>query len=230
MSRKRIILALVVVAGLLTLARFEYIYIIWDVAGAQLVCNADQAVIFVHEGSRGYQHSYLSFPLDAVKQMFYSVSPPDRQRFEYVLFVVTPTKVQRFEIADSSLTDIDPVGDNLYAGSETGIQKWTGSRFIRATAEEKQAYLNAMHSDSHGPDYDNYHGWSARSSILGGGLHQYVIALNGNTLTLEVNGHFNSDLSIEVIRRGQAPEKIWHLNESPRFVSRVEYEQVFGKR
>jgi len=229
MSPKRTIVALLVVAGLLTLARFENIYMIWDFAGAQLTWNADQAVIFVHEGSHGYRHSYLSFPFDAVKQMFYAVSPPDRKRFDIVLFVVSPTKVQRFEIADASFTDIEPVDGDLYTGSESGIQRWTGSRFVAATTEQRQAFLSARHKTSHGPDYDDDHGWSARSSILGGGEHRYIIPLKGGMLTVEVEGHFNSELSIDVLRNGQARQNIWHLNGRPRWVTKAEYQEVFGR-
>jgi hypothetical protein len=229
MGRKGIILSVGIIAGLLTLAHFEEIYLAWDFADAQLVWNTNEADVFVQEVTKGYRHSYLSFPFETIRQMLHGVTPPDKKRFYSVLLVLTPTTVRRFEVADATLTWVNPVDGGLFAGSESGIQRWTGNHFVPASPRETEDFENAMHSSSHGPDYDDLNGWSARSSILGGGGHKYTLQLAGKTLALEVTGHSEHDLSIDVLCPGQAPKTVWHLNERPRWVSEAEYDELFRK-
>ena len=219
---------------LLALLVFKQTYSVRAGAECQIVWNGDEADVFLQEVSDGYQMSYAEVAFNVGEAILLGPWGEGygrrRRHHDNVMLVITAAKVQRFEVTDTSLTWLTPVDGNLFAGSASGIQKWVGNRFVPATVPEVKHFEETLHSDTHGPDYDNVNGWSARILYaLGGGEHRYALRLAGKPLSLEVRG-FNRDVSIDVLRPGQARETIWHLSERPRWVSKTEYQEVFGKR
>jgi hypothetical protein len=216
--------------GLLLMAHFKQLYFITDRADGQLIWNVNQADVFLREVTLGYRVSYLAYPLEGVQEILYHVPSPDKRRSNTIIMELTDSKVHRIDINYTNITSIEQVNGDIFAATEAGLLRWAGSRFIPASTQEKEQFKRGVLASYHGPDYDSVNGWSARSSILGGEQHRYRIQLSRSTLALDVRGHFDRDLSIDVLRPGQARETIWHLSERPRWVSKAEYQEVFGKR
>jgi hypothetical protein len=56
-----------------------------------------------------------------------------------------------------------------------------------------------------------------------------TVEIAGKPLSFVMNsGSISREAYVDLIRPGQPPERIWHLDERPHRVSRAEYYRVFG--
>jgi hypothetical protein len=234
---------IIVVAAVGILASLHNYYVRSE-ANGRLFWNNGQAFVFVELARYGYRVSYLRYPIEVIKEALRGVPLPDDTSFSTVVLQVTPDTVQQYVSDKVHLGEFNVVGGKLYSRDpDTGVlMKWTGKDFEPADAQEKQSVQVALHEDKvpAGPSFDNFEGWSKRT--LGGEViresptayierdSKAVVKLVGKPFTFTMNsGFITHQAYIDLARPGQAPQRIWHLNEQPHRVSKAEYERTFWR-
>jgi hypothetical protein len=225
MRKKLVLIVLILILGL---AATLHLYFIENTSGASLFWNANKAYLFL-EGSRtGYRVSYLRFPLVIAEQYLGGVPTRDTWKPYVVVVEITPEHVERFVFDNTtfSLTGSGPMGQFIYGGSGKGLVRWTGSGFQAATPEEARE-IRTMNLPF---NYDDLNGWSARGGLPDDG--NVVVTLAGKQVTLvsRSSGKWGLDVSIDLLRPGQAPERLWNGGDRRQRVSKTQYYQTFGKR
>ncbi len=249
MFRKRmfgVVFALVVVLVLLMLLK---VYYVRNESWGWLFWNGESAYVFIGLDSRGHRFSYLGLAVEEIREIFpFGASAPTDDHSSVVVLHVSPDLVQRYSIDDFWLGRVQPFRGMLYAGNmlpDGGFVKWSGTHFEPTTPEEAKRYheyaIKLPKGPPAGPSYDNIEGWSKRT-VAGQVVSKSPtvsierdskvrIEVSGKQLTFVMNSGFIShEAHIDLIRPGQPPERIWHLDEKPHRVSRVEYDQIFRKR
>lgn len=236
----------VLVAVLLSLT----VYVVRTDSGGALLWNADNAYFFIGMADRGYEFSYLRYLVEELREMFpFGASSPTDKHFSVLVLHVTPDLIERYPINNFWLgSNPEPFQGNLYAGNmlpDGGFMKWSGTHFEPATPEEADKFheyaISLTQGPPSGPRYDNVEGWSKRT--LAGEIitesptrpierdSKVTIEVNGKQLTFVMNsGYVSHQAYVDLIRPGQPPERIWHLDGEPHRVSRAEYYQIFKSR
>jgi len=210
---------------ILGLSATLHLYFISDGTGPLLFWNVDKAYLFIQGGRLGYRVSYLKYPLVVAEQYLGGVPEPDASNDYVVIAEITPVTLHRsvFENTGFSLIGSGPMGQFIYGGSDSGPVKWTGNSFEPTTTEE----LQKLRRINFPFNYDNLNGWSARGHLPDG---KTVIELAGKQVTLVRSGLGYKETSIDLVRPGQSPERIWHAEVRAHRVSKAEYYNTFGKR
>jgi hypothetical protein len=236
----------IVVALLLSL----HVYYIQTGSGGDLFWNSEDAYVFIGMADRGYRFSYLGFLMEQIKELYpFATSLPSDKHFSVLALHVTPDLVQHYSVDNFRLGSApEPFHGMLYAGNMLpggGLLKWSRTQFEPITPEEAGKYYQYARElpkgPPAGPSYDNVEGWSKRTvggDVIRESPTNYVennstatIELGGKLLTFILNSGFIShEAYIDLIRPGQPPERIWHLDEHMHRVSRAEYYKVFGNR
>jgi hypothetical protein len=166
-------------------------------------------------------------------QSLHAPLSPDDQCISVTVIRITESSVERHvvDVADtrpgSGPGFYTPIEGQIYANDPDlgGLSKWAGDHFVAATDEERKRLSNIDHLTL--PDIDNVNGWSKRG--LGG---QYTVAV-GNKFSLlarnEATTREYPRISIYLLRPAQAPERLWHLDQTPHTVSRSVYKRTFEK-
>jgi hypothetical protein len=235
---KKALIALIVLAAVGFLLTYPSVYVVRDGPGGTLYWNPDEALLFVEVGSSGARLSYLRYALEPFLVAMGHVRSPDNTRCSQVVVIrITDKDVQRYETglqqnAEDAYCFQDYVlrEGHIYVGypAQKRVWKWSGNQFEPATSEELGGF-GPMKS-AHGAQFDNVDGWSMREYALG---HvTYPVTLNGHSVTIVSSGETwpLGDVSVDLVRPGTAPQRIWTLDERSRIVSRTEYERIFGKQ
>jgi hypothetical protein len=250
MFRKKLTGILIAVVALVALLLSLKVYIIRTDSRGALLWNADNAYFFIGMADRGYRFSYLRYLAEELRESLpFGASSPSDNHFSALVLHVTPDSVQRYSTDNFWLgSDPDPFQGELYAGNmlpSGGFMKWSGTHFEPATPEEAEKFheyaISLPKGPPAGPNYDNVEGWSKRT--LAGEIvsesptnpvekdSKVMIEVDGNQVTFVMNsGYVSQEAYIDLIRPGQPPERIWHLDEHPHRVSRAEYYKIFGNR
>lgn len=200
-----------------------HLYFISDGVGPVLFWNVDKAYLFIEGGRLGYRVSYLRYlPVLVMESLLRYVPEPDEKNDYVVVVEITPETLHRFVFENTgfSLIGDGPMGQFIYGGSNGGPVKWTGTKFEPTTPEE----LQKLRRINFPFNYDNLNGWSARHLPDG----KTVIGIGGKQVTLVRSGLWYKETTIDLLRPGQDPERIWHAEETHR-VSKEEYYKTFGK-
>ncbi len=229
MPNKKLIVVVVFTIVILALASSK-MYYIRDDGAVDILWNKSEGYLFLSVVRRGYYFSYLQYPLVVVREYFGSLRLPDNDRSSITLLVVTAAAVQRYVTEDISLDFYTPFDNTIYANRQGVLWKWAGGRFEQATAEEQRRFdgTNRLSAQA----FTDVHGWSSLPGVTSGPPEVTIkVELGGQALTLLVKRGYNeSDISVDLLRLGDAPKRIWFLDEQPRRVSRKEYEHSFEKR
>lgn len=235
MLNKKMILLLIVLTAVMIAASLHTYYIRTQ-AGGDLFWNADEAYVFLDIGARGYRFSYLQEFYWRVREAFGDVRLRDREHHSVVVLRVTPETVQRYVVDDMHPGSFDFFDGSIYAGDldkEGGLLKWTGTHFEQPSPEE-QRKLKGGAALANPPSFRNVNGWSKQQGL---GLKEFdyqaefPIELGGKPITLVAKSvNVASELSIDLLRPGRPPERIWYLDQRPRRVSKAEYERQFARR
>ncbi len=237
---KKTLIVLLALAGILLILTYSKIYVVRGSAGGVLYWNANEALLFMGGGNSGARMSYLRYAFDPLLSAVRVVRPPDDERCTHsVVIRVTDKDVQRYETDLYQYTGepscgfhYDLFGGHFYAADWPKLWKWSGTRFERPTPEEYGAFATATFRPknvTHPWEFDNVDGWSMRA--LAQTPPRYELTLNGQPLTLVFSGETwpPKPLSLDFIRPGQAPQRIWTFDGLPHRVSRSEYERIFGQ-
>jgi hypothetical protein len=202
--------------------------------------NQDEAYLFMSVARRGLHVSYLGYAGVIFREYLNGVREPDDERKSVVVIEITSSAVEQhvLEVADSTPGmdpgSYTPIEGRIYANYPGigGLCRWDGDRFEPATGEEQRRLdgINRLTSR----DFDNVNGWSKRTFVPAPSDYQFEVRL-GEHGTLRIRNRRldragNGGVSIDLQRPGQAPHRIWYLDGRPRTVSRIEYEQLFGRR
>ncbi|HKV04443.1 MAG TPA: hypothetical protein VJO53_04965 [Candidatus Acidoferrales bacterium] len=243
MLRKSLI-ALVVLAGIVSLLVYPDVYVTrGSISGGTLYWNAQQALVFIEASTSGARVSHIRYALDPFLAGVVGVRQPDDKRCsESVVVQVTDKGIQRFDTDLYRYAEDPYCGMNfaafegqIYAGylAEDRLWRWSGTHFDPATAEEVRAFDAAKIGakvDPHPWQFDNVDGWSMRA--FGQTPPKYELVLNGQPLTILFSGETwpPKPLSVDLVRAGQPPQRIWEFDGRPHRVSKAEYEHTFQKQ
>lgn len=206
------------------------LYFTDDSAKATLLWNANEAYIFVNEGELGYRVSYLEYIGEFLKEYFMGTPQVNDKRFSVIVLHLTSASIQRNEIDNIDFDLFTPIEGTIYANHEGALWKWSGTHFVRTSAEEQQR-LGGFGTLS-ASNWTNVHGWSRRCGILSQSEREVTLplTLGGKPLTILSKQGPGRDQSLDLLRPNQASERIFYAGNRARKISKSEYEQTFAKR
>lgn len=238
MSRKpKRLIAVVIAAAVIAAASFNAYFIREDTGGI-LIWNANEAYLFFNITSRGHYVKWLRYPWFSIKEYLGAIEDPDDDRGSLIVVRVTSFGVERHILKvenrgpGSGPNFITPLEGHIYANYPAvgGLCRWAGDHFEPATQEERRRLDGINRLTVSNIDHDDM-GWSKRG--LGGGLQD-------NRFTIDVGDKFqlsitslaerndtNGAVSIDVLRPGQPPKRIWDFQARRGMVSWAEYKLTF---
>jgi hypothetical protein len=200
-----------------------------------LLWNGDKTYAFVQVVSRGWRVNLLGYMLEYAREFFGSVASPDDESIRTVVLDLSSQRVHEFS---QNNFDFSPlvVNDNIVGlvtkNDESQLWKWTGVEFSKATDEDMRALEQQQRSENlsghpKGTDYENVHGWSQKPIFNANLRTEKLMAGAPATAFTVVSKKLETLYTIDVLRQGQGPERIWTLEGYPRIVGRAEYHRVF---
>jgi hypothetical protein len=226
-----------IIVGLLVVIGLSIrVYSVRQDGGGHLFWNHDEALLVVEVQSSGARLDLFQRVFGPVLVSLGSVRPPDDKRCTQIdVFRITAKDVQHYT-TDLAQFSQEPYcfghfalfNGHIYTGylAQGKMWRWSGTGFEPATSDELRGFDPAEAAKA-GEQVDNVDGWSMRANAFG--RQSYPIMLGGQPVTIESTGRTaaSDDLQVDLVRQGQPPEPIWHLNELPRIVDRSEYERLF---
>lgn len=236
MRKKTTTIVAIVVLAILALCFPTQIHHLRENTGGSLWWHQDEAYLFLGSGTDGHHLSVAAYPWETLKEYLYAPAFPDDRRFAVTVIRITDSAIERHNMefgreAGSAPNFLTPFGEDFYAMCPGMILcKWVGSRFDPATEEEQRRFGGIDHL-LRGEIGDNpANGWFRRWTDPAAGDH-LSISVGGKFSILVKNNATNKssypDISIELIRPGQASINLWHVNGTPRIVSEKEYKAAF---
>jgi hypothetical protein len=232
------ILAIVAVA----VAARSNVYLMLDGGDGAVLWNADEADFFIGVRHIGHEVNCLRYPWFLAKSYLGAVEDPDRDRGSLAVIRVTSSDVERSALnipsspPGSGPDMYTPLEGRIYLNYPAlgGLCRWSGDHFEPVTPEERRRLDDI--GDLSNKDIDHgASGWSKRSFQVEPGDSDDAFTIEaGNHLSLSVSDmsavNGNRVLSISLLRRGRAPEKIWQVELRYGKVSKAEYLRVFQNR
>jgi hypothetical protein len=217
------------------------VYMVLDGGDGRVLWNANEAYLFFGVRHIGHEVNILRFPWFLAKNYLGGVEDPGDDRGSLDVIRATSSGIEHhvqsveYSPPGSGPDMYTPLEDRIYVNypARGGLCRWAGDHFEPATPEERQRLDNIGHLTNKDIDHGE-NGWSKRS-------FQVEPGDPNDTLTIEVSNNFrlsasdlgakNGDriLSINLLKSGNAPEKIWEVNLHWGKVSKAEYERVFQK-
>jgi hypothetical protein len=226
---------LIAILGLVLLGSSRAYYLS-DHARATVYWKRNEAYLFLGSGHTGYRFSYWKYPLVLVSEYFNSpLSPSDERGIRTVLHV-TPSGVERHIVDDGDRAGktadfLTPFDDGFYAMCSGGVLcKWTERGFERATDEEERSHDGTNRLFRGNFNNQTINGWLAREIRRTPGDHFEVQVGNDFVIAAKNQATDQADhewISVDLIRPGEPPERLYEVNGAPRRVSRSEYEHSF---
>jgi hypothetical protein len=208
--------------GALSLVKMHFIRAIDH--DAQLMWNEDEALLFIGEGELGTRETLAQLASEIVYNLFGGTFEPDNARQSLVVIRHTHRGLEKHVLDGVPMNSYTVSDGQIY---NIGGDRWSGSRFEKATDEEVNRFYAAMRG------YDRFHpngGWSYLMGVLyrpepeahfpmqiGGGLVELIVLRHGEYKSIQLR---TADQSIQ---------DIWHLDESRRWVSKEEYDSRFAR-
>jgi hypothetical protein len=242
--RKKAVVLLVILAILFVV--LAPIYYIRDDSGGYLIWGHDQAYVFMTVVHRRYRMNCLRLAVAFVKELIpFETFSPDDTGSSAIVFRIGPGNLQRFDFDNMNLESPDGISQSIYVVNREnnggllngGLLKWSDNHFERTSDDEQNALRTARSSGRipPGPSYENIDGWSKTGAAGKAGMlrgeedARVVIQANGKPVTLVMNsGSITREAFIDIIRSGEAQQRIWYLDERTHRVARSEYLHTFG--
>jgi hypothetical protein len=230
MKLRKSLFALLAVSGIVLVSTFINIYSVRDGAGGTLFWKDNTAYLFLNVGRFGYRTSCLQYAGEIIEEILGGARSPSDKRFYVVVLQITPEEAQKYVAKDLYLGSYAVSDGSIYSGdlNDGILWKWDGGAFDRVNEADRQSFTKDQILN--GPDYDNVDGWHERCCFLSrSNEYNYVVNLNVQTFTVVARREGVNQLSIDLSRPGQNPERLWSLSERPHIVSKAEYQRTFGK-
>ena len=222
-----IVIALVAVV-LLVFVKLNFVRA--DGGGGEVVWKEDAAYLFMWDCPDGFRLSILHYIMIPIQEHLHSVVIPTDRKCILNVLKVTPSGVEHFLQAPGvDVSRLTVVGEDIYADCPQGICKWTGAQFDLISKEDVEKIGGRDYLS--GREFTNINGWSKRR-VRGTAIYQETVHYEftvelSKQISLLVKG--SNPVFVDVLRSGQAPERIWYHEQRTRRVSKSEYEQVFGR-
>ena len=237
-------LSAVVIAAAVVVSATNSVYLNRTAAGGTALWNASEAYFFIQVDREGLHVRYLRYPWFIVKENLGDVEDLDDNPASLVVIRVTSSGVEHhvLKLADRARggAGSDPglytaLEDNIYANCSqlNGLCRWAGDHFERATEDERRRLDSTKRLTSKDIDNDES-GWSRRHFETRPSDDKFTIKV-GDEFEIVVNNvavkrSAHGTLSIDLLRPGRSPERIWDLDLPPEEISRKEYHHIFQNR
>jgi hypothetical protein len=223
----------VLVAAVIVALTFTQMYHVREDTAGQLLWKGDRAYLFMSSARRGYHFKYLEYPWVIFKEYLRAPPIPNDQRRTLDVIRITPNTLERhvIEVEGNTPDLLTPFEGHIFANCEGTLCKWNETRFEPATEEEGRS-LNGI-SKLSAIGFSDIDGWSKRRIDATTDGFQFSVELSKQVTLLVKQGNvyrspYDSS-TIDLLRPGQPPEKLWHVDGNPRWVSKNEYERTFEK-
>jgi hypothetical protein len=237
-SRKKAASAIIILT-ILAVAAIFHVYVNLEDSGITALWNDNEAYFFIGTRSIGHRVNLLRFPWFLAKNYLGAIEDQDDLRGSSDAIHVTSSDVEHHvvKIEDrgpgSGADMYTPLENRIYVNYPTlgGLSRWTGDHFESVTQEDRQR-LDGINHLTNGDIDHGANGWSKHSfGVEPGNLYSSFTIEVGNDFKLRLNDQPASmgsrTFSIDVLRPGRAPERIWNRNLHWDIVSRAEYQHTF---
>lgn len=222
-------------ALIIILAAFTDVRYVRSYPGGTLAWRNDEAYLFLGAGQTGYRFRWLEYPLVVVGEYFYAPPSPEHQYGSTTVIHITPSTLERQKVEfgeDTSRSGsfFTPFDDGFYAMCEGGkLCKWGNNGFQPATEEEKRRFGGIEHLVRDDMNNKVINGWSVRE-IRSRDEHFQVSI--GKKVVISVQSKADKArqfprASVELLRSGQPPERLYDVDGAPQRVSKAEYNKDF---
>jgi hypothetical protein len=236
-KKTKTVIGLIVLALALAASASLKVYFLADHVGATLFSRGDEAYLFLGAGHTGYRFRYLEYPLVRIMEYFNAPPSAEHRRASSLVIHLTQSRIERHTIdygeAPSTPAFMTPFEDGFYAMCPGAVLcKWTSHGFEPAT-EEGQRRLDGGNRLVRGSmNSQIVNGWYVRESFRSPGDHAEVEI--GKNLVISVQNHATDvraypKVSVDLLRSGQAPERLYNVDGTPRRINKSDYEQLFPK-
>jgi hypothetical protein len=226
----------VIVLAFLAVSAYSQLYIVSDSAGGTIFWKKDEAFLFLGTSHTGYRFSYLKYPFVVAGEYFAVPPRPSDERASAVVIRITPTTIKRHVVdygddTSENISFLTPFEDGIYAMCKGAILcKWSGNGFSPATQEEVRRHGGLDGLIKGGVIDKPVNGWQVRYAGSSPG-YRFEVQL-ADKLMLLIQNHAEDPraypwISVDLLRQGQAPENLYNTNETPRRITRAEYDQIF---
>jgi hypothetical protein len=203
-------------------------------SSGQLLWKGDKAYLFAMVARRGRSVKVISFPWEVLGEWLNApAAAPIEEHAFLVVIRVTPSGVERYPqkgVGNTAElpTFFTPIGETIYALCRGTLCKWVGDHFEDASVEEQ----NKLGGISQLKAFDGpINGWSKLGVGSVVGDFHYAVDLGNNTRLRIQQGNVNRSMTdsatLYLDRSGQPSQQLWHIDGTPRLVSRWKYKQSF---
>ena len=203
-------------------------FILDEGGGGYVLWKKDEAYLLMYDRPIGYRISILGYLLMPIREYFYAPAIPVDDKWALAVVRITPAETERYSQQSTvEIRNFTPIESEIYAHCPGGLCKWTGSEFHLISGQEEQEIGGEDHLSKR--EFANVSGWSKlgiKGTSVGDDPGQYELSINLDTrTTLQVRG--GNPVSVDLLRPGRSPERVWYHEQRTRRVSSNEYEQVF---
>ena len=230
-------LFLIAIVALGTIASSE-VYFLREGSGGTLFWRTDEAYLFMDGTRRGYRFGYLEYPWIALGEYLNAPPFPNDLRIADIVIRVTPSVVERHVVDfgqqhGRSPRSITPFDDGFYAQCPGVVLcKWTGTSFEPATQEEQRTHDGTKRLFDGDTSNGTINGWSVHHVGVSPGDH-FEVQVGNNFAVAAKNHTINvreySWVSVDLLRSGQPPERLYNVKGTGRRITKTEYESLFSK-
>jgi hypothetical protein len=227
-----------ILAVVATFAAKVDIFLILDGADGTALLSANEVYVFVDTRHIGHRVSYLRFPWFFVKNYLGGIEDPDDDTRSLAVIRVTPSVVEHHTLTvgnrepGSEPKSYAPRKGRIYVNYPAlgGLCFWATDHFEAATHEDRQGFYGQRLTEK---DFDT--GWSERTFGASPGSAGSAFSVRvGDSLDLSVKSHTtftgSGRISIEILRPGRNPERVWEHATHWGIVGHAEYQSIFDKR
>jgi hypothetical protein len=224
-----------IAAALIAWVLLGNLYWMREDSSGQLLWKGDEAYLFAMVARRGLRIRAISFPWEVLGEWLNVPAMPTEELAFLTVIRVTPSGIERHTqkgIGDTAEIPVffTPIGEIIYAGCHGTLCKWVGDHFENASLQEQKSVggFNQLSPDIDGP----INGWSKRGvgSVVGD-FHYAVDLGNDSHLRIQqgnVNRSVTDSATVYLDRAGRPSQQLWHVDGTPRLVSRWKYKQAFS--
>jgi hypothetical protein len=227
-TKTKAAIAIAICAAVVIAASYR-LYFIREDKGGTVLWNKNEAYFFIPISRRGKHVSSLRYAWFLAKEYLGAIEPADDDRESLAVVRVTPSRVENHMLPQTDLRPgsgpsmYTPRKGRIYANCPAlgGLCVWIGDHFEPAAQEEQRGF-NGIEGLTE-KDFD--HGWSSSGFNSGFTINvgdQFTLSVNDSPMETE-----NGAISIDLLRPGKPPERIWDLSVHKGRVSKTEYQHAF---
>ena len=228
MKKGTLLIVVLVLIGLAVFVKLDFVRA--EGGGGVMIWKEDKAYLFTSDCPFGFRLNVLHYLLIPAQEYFRSVVLPRDRKCILTVFLIAPNGVERYTQKPSvDISDITTLGDDLYARCPGGICKWNEGQFKLISEEDETRLFGINDSGLSRGEFTDVNGWSKRgfrATAVYQETEHYELPIElTQQESILVKG--SNPFSVDILRLGHPPERIWYHEQRTRRVSRSEYERIF---